>query len=103
MTKTKLNMKNMFNNYECRACLKESESDQHILTCEIISKMNKEFEASKIPKYEKLSNGNSNEQLVISRIFSANMKILQSFKEELYNAFTQWGPCDQNILTPCIN
>ena len=36
MTKTKLNMKNMFNNHECRACLEESESDQHVLTCKMI-------------------------------------------------------------------
>ena len=93
------NMKNMFNNHECRACLKESESDQHVLACKIILDMNKDFEASKIPKYEKLYNGNSNEQLEISRIFSANMKILESFKEEHYNAFTLWGPCDQNIFS----
>ena len=92
-------MKNMFNNHECRACQKESESDQHVLTCKMISKINKDFEASKIPKYEKLYNGNPNEQLEISRIFFANMKILESFEEDHYNAFTLLGPCDQNIFS----
>ena len=31
MTKTKTNMKQMFNTYECRACKIETENDQHVL------------------------------------------------------------------------
>ena len=38
----------------------------------------KKENAVRIPKYELIYNGNSNEQLEISRIFSENMKIVKS-------------------------
>ena len=101
MTKTKLNMKKMYSSYECRACLKESESDNHILTCSTILEIQKDNAVKRIPKYELIYNGNSNEQLEISRIFSANMKILENIKEEYSNSnlSTLWGPSDQKSLS----
>ena len=91
-------MKNMYNSYECRACLKESESDIHIYTCSTILEIKKE-NAVRIPKYELIYNGNSNEQLEISRIFSENMKIIENMNEEHCNSFTLWGPGDQKSIS----
>ena len=42
VTKTKVNMKQMYNSLECRACRIERESDCHVLKCSKILKMNKE-------------------------------------------------------------
>ena len=98
MTKTKLNMKKMYDSHECRACHLENESDSHVLTCSAILRMKKEQEVE-IPKYELIYNGNPNEQLKISRIFNANMKILENIKEENPNLSNIKDPCDQNYLS----
>ena len=96
VTKTKVNMKQMYNTLECRACRIESESDCHVLKCSKILKMNQEYENIEIPDYEKLYTGSPNEQLEISRIFSSNMKILENIKEDNLNLSTLCGPCDQS-------
>ena len=81
VTETKVNMKGMYDNHECVACSKEEESQEHILQCKEILEINKEYAINDIPEYEKLQNGNVNEQLLISKIFSINMKVIEKLKK----------------------
>ena len=97
VTKTKLNMKKLYNAYECRACKVESESDAHIIECNVLLNMNKEVKSMKIPEYKKLYDGKPNEQLEITKMFNSNMKILENIKEE--NVSTLLGPGDQIIFS----
>ena len=48
VTKSKMNMKQMYSSHECRACKIESESDCHVLQCSKILNMNKEYKNIKI-------------------------------------------------------
>ena len=82
VTDTKMNMKGIYDTYECEACGKESESQEHILQCNVILQMNKEYDKMKIPEYEKLLDGNVDEQLILSKIFSSNMKIMEKLKSK---------------------
>ena len=52
VTKTKMNMKHLYNSYECRACYREYENDKHVLECTTLLKMNKEYEYIKVPEYD---------------------------------------------------
>ena len=99
VTKTKMNMKQLYNSYECRACYREYENDKHVLECTILLKMNKEYEDVKVPEYEKLYKGNPKEQLEISRMFMSNMKILENIKEENQNLSNILDPCDQSYFS----
>ena len=96
MTKTKTNMKQMFNTYECRACKIETENDQHVLQCNTLKEMNKEYKCIEIPEYEKIYTGNPNEQLLLSQIFYSNLKILENMKEENEKFSTLVEPSDQS-------
>ena len=99
VTKTKINMKQMYDTYECRGCKLEPESDKHVLQCKTILKMNKDYKCIDIPKYEKLYTGNPNEQLQISKIFHSNLKILENIKEENENLSNLLDPCDQSSFS----
>ena len=99
VTKTKMNMKNFYDTYECRACKKEYENDKHVTQeCSTLMRMNKEY-SIEVPDYEKIYEGNPKEQLEISRIFIRNMKILENMKEENQNLSNIKDPCDQNYLS----
>ena len=100
VTKTKLNMRKMYFTHECRACKLESESDEHVTRCTVISNMNKELKSIKMPEYRKLFDGKPNEQLDISRIFNSNMKLLENIKEE--DVSTLLGPGDQNFSASAV-
>ena len=99
VTKTKLNMRKMYFTHECRACKLESESDEHVTRCTVISNMNKELKSIKMPGYRKPCDGNPNEQLEISQIFYSNLKILENFKEESENLSTTLDPRDQSCFS----
>ena len=64
----------------CIACSKENKNQEHILQCKEILQMNKEYLINEIPKYEKLQNGDVCDQLLISTIFTSNMKLLEKLK-----------------------
>ena len=72
VTNVKLNFRGKFENFECRACNKEEESQKHIMECKIINK-NKNIE--NIPNYEKIFETNVREQVKIAKKFIENMKI----------------------------
>ena len=44
VTQAKVNLKNLYETYECEACEIVEETQEHILNCEVISKMQKESE-----------------------------------------------------------
>ena len=81
VTETKINMKGKYDDHGCIACNKENESQEHILQCNEILQMNKEYEINEIPKYEKLQNGDVSDQLLISKIFTSNMKVIEKLKK----------------------
>ena len=80
VTETKINLKGMYDDHGCIACSKENESQEHILQCNEILQLNNEYEINEIPKYEKLQNGDVSDQLLISKIFTSNMKVLEKLK-----------------------
>ena len=82
VTDVKMNMKGLYDMFECEACGKEDESQKHVLECDEILKLNKEYNKMEIPEYEKLLSGNVQDQLKISKIFNSNMKIMETLKNE---------------------
>ena len=72
--RVKMNMKGLYNTYECDVCLIENESQKHIYECKEVWKMRGEKYDESIRIYEKMMDGNVKEKLDIARIFSKNMK-----------------------------
>ena len=83
-TRTKMNMKGMYETYECRACGEENETQIHVLQCKTLQDMNNE-DKEKI-QYEKLYGNDVEQQRKICRKFKENMKKLEKFPA---------GPSDQ--------
>ena len=81
VTETKMNMKGMYDEHDCRACGKINENQEHIIQCEEILQINKEYENIEIPEYEKIQNGDVSEQLLISKIFTSNMKVIEKIEK----------------------
>ena len=75
--RVKMNMKGLYDTYECGVCLIEDESQKHIYECEEVWKMRGEEYDQSIPNYEKIMDGNVKEKLDIAKIFSENMKHLE--------------------------
>ena len=73
---TKNNMKGIYDTHEYEACGKENESQENVIKCNILTKMNKEYEGNDSLEYDKILNGDVREQLKISQIFVSNMEIL---------------------------
>ena len=59
-TRTKMNMKGMFDSYECRACGESNETQIHVIQCKTLQDMNKE-DVEKL-QYEKLYGNDVEEQ-----------------------------------------
>ena len=57
----KMNLKNMYDSYECQICEEEEESQIHIYQCKKIWEIRKQ-ENQNIPQYEMIDKGNLNEQ-----------------------------------------
>ena len=73
VTETKVNLKEKYDNLECRVCHKEEENQEHILICGEINK-NRKIENI---KYEKLFNGTVHEKVKIAQRFKENLKTLE--------------------------
>ena len=78
MMQVKMNYKNLYETHECRACGENDETQEHILKCKILMESNNKV--NKIPEYKKLFNGTVKDQLEISKVFSQNMEILETFR-----------------------
>ena len=72
----KMNMKGIYDTYECEVCLMEDESQKHVYECKEIWKK-KESNDEHIPKYENILDGNVKEMSDVARIMQENMKIQQ--------------------------
>ena len=81
VTEIKMNMQGMYDTFECEACKTESESQRHILQCNILLQNNEQSKEMNIPEYERLFDGSVDEQLQLSKMFSSNMKILEKYKQ----------------------
>ena len=74
VTKVKMNMKGLYDTYECSVCLNQDESQEHIYSCGEIWNTRKES-FSNVPEYENIMNGNTKQKLEVARIFKENLKI----------------------------
>ena len=77
----KMNLKNMYDSYECQICEEEEESQIHIYQCKKIWEIRNQ-ENQNIPQYEMIDKGNSNDQLMVAKIFKENYKILENYKNK---------------------
>ena len=77
----KMNMKGIYDTYECEVCLMEDESQKHVYECKEIWKK-KESNDEHIPKYENILDGNVKEMIEIARIMQENMKIHEKVKNK---------------------
>ena len=77
----KMNLKGIYDTYECEVCLKEEESQKHIYECTEIWKI-REINHENIPKYENILNGDVLEMIEVAKIIQANMKIQEKAKDK---------------------
>ena len=80
-TELKVNQKNKYETYECDACEVEDESQEHILQCKEISKMQEESCENEKIEYEKIMNGTVEEKLNIAKTFSKKIKIMDIIRK----------------------
>ena len=73
--KVKMNYQGLYDTFECKICLEEVENQEHVYKCKEIWKLRK-MEKQPITNYEKIINGDVEDQIKISRIIRENMKII---------------------------
>ena len=73
--KVKMNLQGLYDSFECEMCKEEVETQEHVYRCREIWKLSKHGE-NDFSEYERIMNGNVEEQVEIARIFQENMKIL---------------------------
>ena len=56
-TNLKINQRNKYETFECDACTMEDESQEHILVCKEILKMQKNENENEIPSYDRIFYG----------------------------------------------
>ena len=81
MTKIQMNHKNNYETYECDACEIENETQEHVMKCEEIKKIQK-YDENEVPEYEKIMTGNLRDQMKIAKSFSEKLKILDNIKNK---------------------
>ena len=59
----------------------EDESQEHILVCKEILKMQKNENENEIPSYDRIFDGKVKEQIKIARSFSKKIKLLKKLEE----------------------
>ena len=78
MTGVKCNFKNEYENLECRACKMKEETQEHILSCEIL---NPTSSADSLEKsYKNIKVGSVEEKLKVAKKFKENIEKLNNFK-----------------------
>ena len=75
----KMNRKNQYETYECKVCLVEDGSQEHIYECKMIWDL-KQKNNMEVPKYEKILGGNVEEMIKVERIFRENMTIHDEYE-----------------------
>ena len=92
-------MKDLYEEYKCRACGLEDESQEHVTNCEILLKMNNEGE---IREYKKLNGSNISELKQICKQFRQNMKMLQEYEKNQKIRNSPLGPSDQMFSVSAV-
>jgi hypothetical protein len=73
--KVKMNFKGLYDTFECEMCQEEFETQEHIYVCQEIWKVS-QCEERNLTEYEKVMNGNIEEQVKVAKILRENVKIL---------------------------
>ena len=73
--------KNQFETFECKVCLVEDESQEHVYECKKIWEL-KQKNDIEVPKYEEILWGKVNEMIKVEKIFRENMKILEEYEQK---------------------
>ena len=81
MTAIKMNHKNKYETYECDACKIEDETQEHVMKCEEIKKIQK-YDENELPEYEKIMTGNLRDRIKIAKSFREKLKILDIIKKK---------------------
>ena len=80
VTNVKMNQKNKYESYECKACDNAEESQEHVLVCQTILQIQNDDE-NEIPAYEKIENGSIREKVKIANQFTKNIKTLDKIRK----------------------
>ena len=83
VTAVKINQRNRYENHECEVCGLFDETQEHILNCKEILKMNEESGISEIPDYNRIFDGTVMEQVELSKLFNKNMKVIEGIRRKL--------------------
>ena len=77
-------MKMKYESYECEACDYEEESQEHVLQCMEITRIQKEDneEMENLYEYEKIMNGNLKEKSWIAKTFDKRFKVIESIRRK---------------------
>ena len=70
MTNVKMNLRGMYEKFQCEICYKEDKSQQHKMECR---KLNEIINVN--IDFTKIENGNSNQMVAIARKFKRNIEI----------------------------
>ena len=71
-----MNFKTKYEDLNCKTCKIEEETQKHILECTELDKKDQETKCNLT--YEKLFSGNTEEKLMIARIFRKRMEIREN-------------------------
>ena len=72
VTEIRNNLKGLQDSYECEVCNEEEETQEHILNCKEINKVENN---EKRIEYEKLFDGSVKDKLEIAKLFKQNFEI----------------------------
>ena len=75
-----MNTKGKYENFDCESCKIEDETQEHVLKCEEILKIQNDEEKS-IPTYNKISEGTIEEKVIIAKQFNKNMKTIENLRK----------------------
>ena len=99
-TDVKMNKKGLYEDYSCRACGLENESQKHITTyCENLRKNNNENQTI---EYEKLFGSDISAQKIICKQFKQNMRILEEYENTRIMKNSPLGPSDQMFSVSAV-
>ena len=76
VTEVKMNFKTKYEDLNCKTCKIEEETQKHILECTELDKKDQETKCNLT--YEKLFSGNTEEKVMIARIFRKRMEIREN-------------------------
>ena len=77
----KMNRKNQYETFECKVCLVEDESQEHVYECRKIWEL-KQKNNMEVPKYEEILWGKASEMIEVEKILRENMKILEEYEQK---------------------